>query len=143
MSEDESFKKDGSYKKFLARVRAILWVWFVSTPFIIGTYLGDFARPVSLSLFAFAVITTWIVLHRIMTDDKENLSKNIDILRGNEGTKETSDEEAESAVDLEKGLPLEVDWISGAVTRLAKAKGIEAPTNETIHGLLSPYKDGL
>ena len=97
MSEDESFKKDGSYKKFLARVRAILWVWFVSTPFIIGTYLGDFARPVSLSLFAFAVITTWIVLHRIMTDDKENLSKNIDILRGNEGTKETSDEEAESA----------------------------------------------
>jgi membrane protein implicated in regulation of membrane protease activity len=97
MSENESFKKDESYKKFLARVRAILWVWFVSTPFIIGTYLGNFARPVSLSLLAFAVITTWIVLHRIMTDDKENLSKNIDILRGNEGTKETSDEEAESA----------------------------------------------
>ena len=38
---------------------------------------------------------------------------------------------------------LEVDWISGAVTRLAKAKGLEALTNETIHGLLSPYKDGL
>ena len=97
MSEDESFKKDGSYKKFLARVRAILWVWFVSTPFIIGTYLGNFARSVSLSLLAFAVITTWIILHRIMTDDKENLSKNIDILRGNVGTKEPSDEEAESA----------------------------------------------
>ena len=96
MSEDGSFKKDESYKKFLARVRAILWVWFVSTPFIIVTYLGNFARPVSLSLLAFAVIITWIVLHRIMTD-KENLSKNIDILRGNEGTKETSDEEAESA----------------------------------------------
>ena len=53
------------------------------------------------------------------------------------------DVRASTAVDLEKGLPLEVDWISGAVTRLAKAKGIEAPTNETIHGLLSPYKDGL
>ena len=54
-----------------------------------------------------------------------------------------TDVRASTAVDLEKGLPLEVDWISGAVTRLAKAKGIEAPTNETIHGLLSPYKDGL
>ena len=53
------------------------------------------------------------------------------------------DVRASTAVDLEKGLPLEVDWISGAVTRLAKAKGLEAPTNETIHGLLSPYKDGL
>ena len=53
MSEDESYQKDESYRKFLARVRAILWVWFVSTPFIIGTYLGNFARPVSLSLLAF------------------------------------------------------------------------------------------
>ena len=53
------------------------------------------------------------------------------------------DVRASTAVDLEKGLPLEVDWISGAVTRLAKAKGIDASTNETIHGLLSPYKDGL
>ena len=74
----------------------ILWVWFVSTPFVLAL-IWEILRPVSLSLFAFAVITTWIVLHRIMTDDKENLSKNIDILRGNEGTKETSDEEAESA----------------------------------------------
>ena len=53
-----------------------------------------------------------------------------------------SDVRASTAVDLEKGLPLEVDWISGAVTRLAKAKGLEAPANETIHGLLSPYKNG-
>ena len=34
MSEDESFKKDGSYKKFLARVRAILWVWFCGGHFV-------------------------------------------------------------------------------------------------------------
>ena len=54
-----------------------------------------------------------------------------------------SDVRASTAVDLEKGQPLEVDWISGAVTRLAKAKGLEAPANETIHGLLSPYKNGL
>ena len=53
-----------------------------------------------------------------------------------------SDIRASTAVDLEKGLPLEVDWISGAVVRLAKAKGLDAPTNQTIHGLLSPYKNG-
>ena len=50
---------------------------------------------------------------------------------------------ASTAVDLEKGLPLEVDWISGAVVRLAKAKGLEAPANETIHALLTPYKNGF
>jgi 2-dehydropantoate 2-reductase len=49
---------------------------------------------------------------------------------------------ASTAVDLEKGLPLEVDWISGAVVRLAKAKGLEAPANETIHALLTPHKNG-
>ena len=54
-----------------------------------------------------------------------------------------SDVGASTALDLEKGLPLEVDWISGSVARLAKEKGLEAPTNETIHGLLFRYKDGL
>ena len=50
---------------------------------------------------------------------------------------------ASTAVDLEKGLPLEIDWISGAVVRLAKAKDLETPTNEIIHGLLSPFKNGI
>lgn len=95
MSEDESFKKDESYKKFLARVRAILWVWFFSTPTIIITYIKD-ATPISLSILAFAVIISLTFLLTILTDDKENLSKNIDILTGNEEAKETSNEEAES-----------------------------------------------
>ena len=95
MSEDESFKKDESYKKFLARVRAILWVWFFSTPTIIITYIKD-ATPISLSILAFAVIISLTFLLTILTDDKEYLSKNIDILTGNEEAKETSNEEAES-----------------------------------------------
>lgn len=95
MSEDESFKKDESRKKFLARVRAILWVWFFSTPTIIITYIKD-ATPISLSILAFAVIISLTFLLTILTDDKENLSKNIDILTGNEEAKETSNEEAES-----------------------------------------------
>ena len=95
MSEDESFKKDESYKKNLARVRAILWVWFFSTPTIIITYIKD-ATPISLSILAFAVIISLTFLLTILTDDKENLSKNIDILTGNEEAKETSNEEAES-----------------------------------------------
>ncbi len=95
MSEDESFKKDESYKKFLARVRAILWVWFFSTPTIIITYIKD-ATPISLSILAFAVIISLTFLLTILTDDKENLSKNTDVLTGNEEAKETSNEEAES-----------------------------------------------
>ena len=95
MSEDESFKKDESYKKFLARVRAILWVWFFSTPTVIITYIKD-ATPISLSILAFAVIISLTFLLTILTDDKENLSKNTDVLTGNEEAKETSNEEAES-----------------------------------------------
>ena len=95
MSEDESYQKDESYKKFLARVRTIFFVCVFSTPVIILTYIND-ATPISLSILAFAIIISLIFLLTILTDDKENLSKNIDILRGNEETKETSNEEAEN-----------------------------------------------
>ena len=95
MSEDESYQKDESYKKFLARTRTIFFVCLFSTPVIIITYIND-ATPISLSILAFAIIISLIFLLTILTDDKENLSKNIDILTGNEGTKETSNEEAEN-----------------------------------------------
>lgn len=49
---------------------------------------------------------------------------------------------ASTAVDLEHGYPLEVDWISGAVARLSKEAGLPAPINATIHAVLSPFKDG-
>ena len=88
MSEDES------YKKFLARIRAILWVWFFSTPTIIFTYIVD-EIPISLSILAFAIIIS-LTLLKILRDDKQNLTRNLDILSGNEGIKDTSNEEAEN-----------------------------------------------
>ena len=49
---------------------------------------------------------------------------------------------ASTAIDLEKGLPLEIEWISGAVKRLAKKVNLNVPLNSTIYALLSPYKNG-
>ena len=49
---------------------------------------------------------------------------------------------ASTAIDLEHGRPLEIDWISGAVDRLSQAAGLDAPVNRTIYALLSPYKNG-
>ena len=95
MSEDESYQKDESYEKFLARVRTIFFVCLFSTPVIIITYI-NYATPISLSILAFAIIISLIFLLTILTDDKENLSKNIDILIGNEEAKKTSNEEAEN-----------------------------------------------
>ena len=95
MSEDENYQNDESYKKFFARVRTIFFVCLFSTPVIIITYIND-ATPISLSILAFAIIISLIFLLTILTDDKENLSKNIDILTGNEEAKETPNEEAES-----------------------------------------------
>ena len=49
---------------------------------------------------------------------------------------------ASTALDLEKGLPLEIDWLAGAVSRLAKEVGASAPINEAIYAILSPFKNG-
>ena len=49
---------------------------------------------------------------------------------------------ASTAIDLENGRPLEIEWISGAVTRLSQDAGTDAPVNKTIYALLSPYRHG-
>lgn len=49
---------------------------------------------------------------------------------------------ASTAIDLEAGRPLEIDWISGAAARLAGQAGLEAPANETLYALLLPHRDG-
>lgn len=41
--------------------------------------------------------------------------------------------------DLERGNPLEVAWLSGAVARFGEDLGIETPVNRTIHAALRPY----
>jgi len=49
---------------------------------------------------------------------------------------------ASTAIDLENGRPLEIEWISGAVMRLSEEAGLEAPVNKTLYALLSPYRNG-
>ena len=49
---------------------------------------------------------------------------------------------ASTALDLEKGLPLEIDWITGAVLRLSELEGLDAPVSRALYALLSPYKNG-
>lgn len=49
---------------------------------------------------------------------------------------------ASTAIDLENGRPLEIEWISGAVNRLSEVAGLQAPVNKTIYALLSPYRNG-
>jgi 2-dehydropantoate 2-reductase len=49
---------------------------------------------------------------------------------------------ASTAIDLENGRPLEIEWVSGAVVRLAKANGLDVPINRAIYALLCPYRDG-
>ena len=46
------------------------------------------------------------------------------------------------AIDLKKNRPLEVEWISGAVVRLAKSAGVDAPLNQAVYALLSIYEKG-
>ena len=49
---------------------------------------------------------------------------------------------ASTAIDLENGNPLEIEWISGAVSRLSQDIGISAPINKSIYAVLSPYRHG-
>lgn len=49
---------------------------------------------------------------------------------------------ASTAIDLEHGRPLEIDWVSGAVTRLAEKAGIDAPVNAALYAILLPHKQG-
>jgi len=49
---------------------------------------------------------------------------------------------ASTAIDLEAGRALEVDWISGAVARLSDAAGLDAPIHRALNAVLQPWKDG-
>lgn len=49
---------------------------------------------------------------------------------------------ASTAIDLENGRPLEIEWISGAAVRLARKANREAPANEALYAVLLPHKHG-
>lgn len=40
--------------------------------------------------------------------------------------------------DLNRGNPLEVEWLSGAVTRLGDERGVPVPVNHTVYAALKP-----
>jgi 2-dehydropantoate 2-reductase len=44
--------------------------------------------------------------------------------------------------DLERGRPLELPWLSGAVVRIGEEVGVEAPTHRLIVTLLKPHVHG-
>lgn len=44
--------------------------------------------------------------------------------------------------DLEAGGRLEAPWLSGAVARMAREAGIEAPVNRAIYAALKPFENG-
>ncbi|MEO9782254.1 MAG: 2-dehydropantoate 2-reductase [Sedimentitalea sp.] len=52
------------------------------------------------------------------------------------------DMRASTAIDLEAGRPLEIEWVSGAVRRLAQEAGVPAPINSALYSVLLPHKSG-
>ena len=44
--------------------------------------------------------------------------------------------------DLERGNPLEVEWLSGGVVRLGKEAGVPTPANRAVCGILALYAPG-
>jgi 2-dehydropantoate 2-reductase len=44
--------------------------------------------------------------------------------------------------DLERGRPLELPWLSGAVVRLGKEAGVPTPTHQFITTVLTPFAEG-
>lgn len=49
---------------------------------------------------------------------------------------------ASTAIDIEHGRPLEIDWVSGAAARLAAQAGVDAPVNAALYAILLPHKHG-
>lgn len=44
--------------------------------------------------------------------------------------------------DLERGGPIELPWLSGAVVELGRALGVPTPVHRTIAAALAPWRDG-
>jgi 2-dehydropantoate 2-reductase len=49
---------------------------------------------------------------------------------------------ASMAADLEAGGKLEAPWLSGAVARMSREAGLEAPANRAVFAALKPFLDG-
>lgn len=49
---------------------------------------------------------------------------------------------ASTAIDVEHGRPLEIEWVSGAAVRLGEKAGVPTPVNAALYALLLPHKEG-
>ncbi|MFZ5961699.1 ketopantoate reductase family protein [Thalassococcus sp. BH17M4-6] len=49
---------------------------------------------------------------------------------------------ASTAIDVEHGRPLEIEWVSGAAVRLGRESGVLTPMNSALYALLLPFKNG-
>lgn len=49
---------------------------------------------------------------------------------------------ASLAHDLAAGKRLEIDWLSGAVVRLGREAGVDAPSHAAVAALLAPWREG-
>jgi 2-dehydropantoate 2-reductase len=49
---------------------------------------------------------------------------------------------ASTAIDVEHGRPLEIEWVSGAAVRLGRQLCVPTPSNAALYALLLPHKDG-
>lgn len=45
-------------------------------------------------------------------------------------------------IDLERGKPLEVEWLSGAISRFGRDAGVPTPTHDVVWGALKPWSLG-
>ena len=51
-------------------------------------------------------------------------------------------QKASMAYDLDMGKPLELPWLSGAVSRLGRARGVATPVSDALTGALMPWVHG-
>ncbi len=92
--------EDEDYKKFIVKGRIIGIICFLFVlPSIIMTFMG-FETTLILSMLAFAVIISAPFFISILADRKRNLSKNDDILAGNEKAKSPSDKKVVNTINI-------------------------------------------
>jgi 2-dehydropantoate 2-reductase len=141
----EAINKAGSSAPFTSDIDAELWSKFVLFSAVSGVTaaarctMGDIVENAALAELFRGVIGETASLARArnvalastIEADTWSAAKNLPLaLR------------ASTAIDLENGLPLEIDWISGAVARLAQEAGLETPLNRTLYAILCRYRNG-
>lgn len=52
------------------------------------------------------------------------------------------DAKASQLIDLERGRPLELEWLSGAIHHMGKAAGVPTPVHSTTYAALRPFAKG-